>query len=71
VSMRLMKERSREPEGVVCVSILMPDPRPASFVDGVLPTPSGQTPTVRTIWIVDAGADTPRLVSAYPKEQEP
>ncbi len=41
------------------------------IIDGVLPTPSGRAPIVRTVWIVDAGADTPRLVTAYPKEQEP
>ena len=41
------------------------------IIDGVLPTPSGRVPIVRTVWIVDAGADTPRLVTAYPKEQEP
>ena len=41
------------------------------IIEGVLPTPSGQAPIVRTVWIIDAGADTPRLVTAYPKEQEP
>src|SRR5207245_8869328 len=41
------------------------------IIDGVLPTPSGRTPIVRTVWIVDAGTETPRLVTAYPKEQEP
>ena len=41
------------------------------IIDGVLPTPSGQRPIVRTVWIVDAGTETPRLVTAYPKEQEP
>ncbi len=40
------------------------------IVDGVLRTPSGQTALVRTVWIVDAGGDTPRLVTAYPREQE-
>jgi hypothetical protein len=41
------------------------------IIDGVLPTPSGRTPFVRTVWIVDAGTEMPRLVTAYPKEQEP
>ncbi len=40
------------------------------IVDGLLQTPSGRTAMVRTIWIVDAGRETPRLVMAYPIEQE-
>lgn len=40
------------------------------IVDGTLVTPIGQTALVRTVWIVDAGSDTPRLVTAYPKAQE-
>ena len=36
------------------------------ILDGRIETPSGQTPVVRTIWIVDRGADRPRLVTAYP-----
>lgn len=35
-------------------------------VDGALKSPSGRQPTVRTVWIVDAGQDIPRLVTAYP-----
>jgi hypothetical protein len=38
------------------------------IVDGVLITPSGKSPTVRTIWIVDKGGENPRLVTAYPRE---
>lgn len=34
-------------------------------VDGALNTPLGKTPSVRTVWIVDAGGDIPRLVTAY------
>ena len=41
------------------------------IIDGMLSTPSGRAPLVRTVWIIDAGADIPRLVTAYPKEQEP
>jgi len=41
------------------------------IVDGLLQAPSGRTAMVRTIWIVDAGGDVPRLVTAYPREQEP
>jgi hypothetical protein len=38
------------------------------IVDGPIETPGGKTPLVRTVWIVDAGQDTPRLVTAYPHE---
>jgi hypothetical protein len=38
-------------------------------VEGPLETPSGRAPFVRTIWIVDAGQDIPRLVTAYPCEE--
>jgi len=41
------------------------------IVDGMLTTPSGQTALIRTVWIVDAGGETPRFVTAYPREQEP
>ena len=40
------------------------------IVDGMVLTPRGQTVLVRTIWIVDKGGDRPRLVTAYPGEQE-
>ena len=39
------------------------------IVDGVIDTPSGKKPPVRTVWIVDLGLDTPRLVTAYPQEE--
>lgn len=41
------------------------------IVDGVIRSPMGQTAMARTIWIVDKGGDRPRLVTAYPREQEP
>ena len=34
-------------------------------VEGPLETPSGQSPLVRRVWIVDAGRDGPRLVTVY------
>jgi hypothetical protein len=37
-------------------------------VDGVLRSPSGSEAIVRTVWIVDTGGGTPRLVTAYPGE---
>ena len=38
-------------------------------VDGPLTTPVGRAPIVRTVWIIDEGGDTPRLVTAYPHEE--
>lgn len=35
-------------------------------VDGELHTPSGRTVTVRTAWIIEAGEDAPRFVTAHP-----
>ena len=35
-------------------------------VDGPLRSPDGRMPMVRAIWIVDSGAEFPRLVTAYP-----
>jgi hypothetical protein len=37
-------------------------------VDGPLRSPDGRGPMVRAIWIVDAGAEFPRLVTAYPMD---
>ncbi len=36
------------------------------IVIGLIETPSGRSPNVRTVWIVDKGNDKPRLVTAYP-----
>jgi hypothetical protein len=36
-------------------------------VDGMLQTPSNEEFSLRTIWIIDGGKDTPRFVTAYPK----
>ena len=38
------------------------------IVDGVINTPSGKAASLRTVWIVDAGGQIPRLVTAYPRE---
>ena len=35
-------------------------------VDGVLDTPDGRNPLVRTVWMVDAGNSVPRFITAYP-----
>ena len=39
------------------------------IVDGRMSTPSGKSPTVRTVWIVDKGNERPRLVTAYQCEE--
>jgi hypothetical protein len=36
------------------------------IVDGILETPSGASPAVRTVWIIDSGGQVPRLVTAFP-----
>jgi len=36
------------------------------IVDGELENPARKAAWVRTIWIIDAGTDFPRLVTAYP-----
>jgi len=40
------------------------------IVIGRIETPSGGSPSVRTVWIVDTGNDKPRLVTAYPSEEK-
>lgn len=35
-------------------------------VEGILQTPSGRTPRVRSILFTDTGKDVPRFVTAYP-----
>ena len=35
-------------------------------VEGVLHTPDGRTPGVRSVWFVESGEDVPRFVTAYP-----
>lgn len=35
------------------------------LIEGSLQTPDGRNPRVRSVWIVDVGTTTPRLVTAY------
>ena len=35
-------------------------------IDGPLHCPDGRSPSVRSVWIVDAGEENPRLVTAHP-----
>ena len=36
------------------------------IIDGEIENPSGKAARARTVWIIDAGTDFPRLVTAYP-----
>jgi hypothetical protein len=40
------------------------------IVDGRMETPSKRSPLIRTVWIIDHGLQAPRLVTAYPHEQQ-
>jgi hypothetical protein len=35
-------------------------------VEGEIETPAGRSVVIRTVWIVDHGQSSPRLVTAYP-----
>jgi hypothetical protein len=37
-------------------------------VEGRIESPSGRSPMVLSVWIVDRGLKAPRLVTAYPRE---
>jgi hypothetical protein len=37
------------------------------ILDGTLSTPAGHVVSIRTIWIIDTGQETPRFVTAYPQ----
>ena len=39
------------------------------IVDGILETPDGRNPLVRTVWIVDVGDSVPRFITAYPNRR--
>jgi hypothetical protein len=39
-------------------------------VEGPLRSPDGRNPLERSVWFIDAGAVTPRLVTAYPQRKE-
>ena len=36
------------------------------LVDGIIETPDGRNPSIRTVWQVDPGTDYPRLITARP-----
>lgn len=37
-------------------------------VEGIMATPDGRTPGVRSVWFIEMGEDAPRFVTAYPLE---
>jgi hypothetical protein len=36
------------------------------LIEGLLETPSGRKPRVRTIWLIETGQVAPRFITAYP-----
>lgn len=40
------------------------------IVEGRLETPDGRNPKVRTVWILETGGAQPRLITAYPCEDD-
>jgi hypothetical protein len=40
------------------------------IIDGQIRSPRGGRALVRTVWIVDQGSSIPRLITAYPGEEE-
>ncbi|MGH7207606.1 MAG: DUF6883 domain-containing protein [Nitrospiraceae bacterium] len=38
-------------------------------VDGPLESPDRRNPMVRTVWLLERGSTTPRLITAYPLEE--
>jgi hypothetical protein len=35
-------------------------------IEGPVVCSEGRSPSIRTVWIIDSGADKPRLVTAHP-----
>ncbi len=42
---------------------------PRYAVEGILATPDGRNPYVRTVWQMDNGEVAPRLITAYPLDE--
>jgi hypothetical protein len=40
------------------------------IIEGTIKAPNGRTPFVRTIWFIEDGEETPRLVTAYPLRRQ-
>ena len=67
---QLLAAAFRNAAGNHAVSKTMASPHGTKYIaECRVETPSGKTPLVRTVWIVDLGQDNPRLVTAYPYEE--
>ena len=63
VLQRVLLEHGRKYQ----VTQVVDDPHGIKYsVEGEIECPDGRTPRIRTIWMIDIGADFPRLISAYP-----
>jgi hypothetical protein len=52
------------------VTKLEPTPFGTRYViEGTLETPVKRTPLVRVVWFIDTDGNTPRFVTAYPREE--
>ncbi|HEX5472949.1 MAG TPA: hypothetical protein VFW73_13740, partial [Lacipirellulaceae bacterium] len=40
------------------------------IIEGIITSPTGKTAMIRSVWIIDQGYDSPRLVTAYPCKQD-
>jgi hypothetical protein len=41
------------------------------IIEGPLRTPDARSPRVRSVWILATGSSAPRLVTAYPLQEDP
>jgi hypothetical protein len=49
------------------VQEVVPSPHGVKYIiEGVLETPRGTAPRIRTVWILETGETNPRFVTAYP-----
>jgi len=49
------------------VQDMVPSPHGVKYIiEGVLEAPSGASPSIRTVWILETGETNPRFVTAYP-----
>ena len=39
-------------------------------VEGIIRTPDGRNPYIRSTWIIETGSEIPRLTSAYPVDKD-
>jgi hypothetical protein len=57
----------REHAGEHDVTRVEPSPYGQRYViEGIVRSPDGRAPLIRTIWFIETGEETPRFVTAYP-----